>query len=123
MENCITVGEMIAETKELNRGAYSDSQLMKWLSDVDARLYQEVICTHVGIISAWSPYEHMEDPLLIPAAWREVYRHWLDAKIYLAGGETNRYNNAAALYNTALSNYTNWYNRTHRPLHQANITF
>ena len=50
MENCITVGEMIAETKELNRGAYSDSQLMKWLSDVDARLYQEVICTHVGSI-------------------------------------------------------------------------
>ena len=119
----MTVGDMIAQTRALNQGRYSDAQLMDWLSQVDARIYEAVLCIHAGGDTAWSPYEDMEDTLLVPMPYYELYRHFLDAKIYLAGGETNRYNNAAALYNTVLSEYKKWYNRTHGWGERTNITF
>lgn len=119
----MTVGDMIAQTRALNQGRYSDSQLMEWLSEADARIYEEVLCTHTGGDITWSPYENMGDSLIVPATFGELYRHFLDAKIYLAGGETNRYNNAATLYNTALSEYKKWYNRTHGWRERTNITF
>lgn len=119
----MTVGDMIAQTRALNQGRYSDAQLMDWLSEADARIYEEVLCTHTGGDITWSPYENMGDALIVPATFGELYRHFLDAKIYLAGGETNRYNNAAALYNTALTEYKKWYNRTHGWRERTNITF
>ena len=124
MEIYITVGEMIAEMRSLHHiREFSDKQMMDWLSQIDARIYKEVLCTHVGDIPQWHPYENMQLPLLIPFSHSDVYRHWLNAKVYLALGDTKRYNNAAELYNTALSEYMDWYNRTHKPLHRANITF
>ena len=119
----MTVGEMIAQTRVLNQGRYSDAQLMEWLSEADARIYEEVLRMHVCDNPSWNPYENMEDALIVPTPFCELYRHFLDAKIYLAGGETNRYNNAAALYNTALSEYKKWYNRTHGWRERTNITF
>ena len=111
--NKITVGEMIAETRALNRGEYTDAVLMGWLSEVDARLYEEVVRIHIDA-GDWTPYADPSAVLLAPAPYAALYRQYLDARIYQTNGESTRYNDAVSRFNAALRDYTNWYNRTHR---------
>ena len=109
----MTVGEMIAETRGLNRGAYTDAQLMAWLSEADARLYEEVVRIHIDA-GEWTPYADPGAQLLAPAAYAGLYRQYLDARIYQTNGESARYNDAVSRFQAALRDYTNWSNRNHR---------
>ena len=110
------INDVIAEVRSLCRGRYEDAQLMKWLSDVDALIYKEIIKTHEGAPDGeFVPYTDGESELIVPYVYGELYRLYLQAQIYLSNGEINDYNNSAALYAAARSKYANWYNRTHMP--------
>ena len=108
----MTVADIIAETRGLNRGEYTDAQLMSWLSQADGQIYEEVVRIHMDA-GDWAPYADPSAPLLVPDPYAGLYRHYLDARIYQTNGEAARANDAAAAYNAALREYTNWYNRTH----------
>ena len=54
-------------------------------------------------------------PLLAPAPYDGLYRHYVEAQIHYANGEMGRYNNACAAWNNALLTYRDFWCRSHMP--------
>ncbi len=112
--------DMIEEVKRLRPSEYEDTLLLKWLGEVEWSVFREIIQTHEG-----GEHIHFEglhsagQELLVPESYGSLYKHWLCAKIDENNQETGRYNNSAALFMTAWSDYANYYNRTHMPLQRA----
>ena len=44
-----------------------------------------------------------------------MYCYYLEAMIALHNMETSKYNQQMLAYNNAYTEFSNWYNRTHRP--------
>ena len=60
-----------------------------------------------------------ETELLIPWPYDEIYRWYLSMKICDANGETKKYSNEAAKYNSYWQGYFNAYNQAHMPKQYA----
>ena len=59
----------------------------------------------------------MTRTLLVPEPYAmDVYNYFLQSQIDKENMETAKYNQSAALYNSAYQSFTNYYNRTHRPI-------
>ena len=58
-------------------------------------------------------------PLLAPAPYDGLYRHYVEAQIHYANGELERYNNAMALWNNGLMTLRDHWCRGHMPRRQA----
>ena len=126
----MTVNDIIAlvDLKEPNN--YSPEEKIKWLSDLDGKIFKEVILTHAHGNEEFTPYNiHALDPvpegqtppdpedLLIEAPYGEdIYVHYLIARIAAGNAEVSRYNQQIAMYNAAYSQWWNHYNTTHHPL-------
>ena len=117
------INDVIAQTRALTRGKYEDAQLMEWLSQLDAKIYEDVLMHYEGHpTEPFQPYTDGESELIIPYVFSEVYKNYLDSKIYYSNGESLRYNAASQFFNEAYEDYKDWYRRTHAPLN-TNITF
>lgn len=53
--------------------------------------------------------------LVVPDTYADVYKYYLFAMVDFATGETARYTNSMLMFNAAYSDYSHWYNRTHKP--------
>ena len=51
-----------------------------------------------------------------PQAVDEPILRWLEAQIDYTNGEYEKYNNSIEMFNTAWTEYQNYYNRNHMPL-------
>ena len=116
----MTINDAIAKTDELHPNAYSRSDKIKWLSDVDHVVYNEIIKTHHDDESEteFSGYDDSTPgttELLIGAPYEDAYISFLEAKIDYYNGEINRYNNAILAYNDQFGEFANAYNRSHKP--------
>jgi hypothetical protein len=92
-----------------------------WLSFIDEIIINEVLKTHEGYDGRYDTFEgYSEDKLsvalIVPSPYDRLYTAYLKMKIDQENGETARYNNSAALYNTYMSEYRKHYNKTHMPL-------
>ena len=58
-------------------------------------------------------------PLLAPAPYDGLYRHYVEAQIHYANGELERYNNAMALWNNGLMTLRDHWCRGHMPRRQV----
>lgn len=65
----------------------------------------------------------LDTELIAPAPYDEMYVRWLEAQIDYANGEIGKYNNSIAVFNTAVTNFRNYYNRQHLPLQKNKIDF
>ena len=53
--------------------------------------------------------------LTAPVPYDEMYRHYVEAQIHYANGETARYNSAGSLWNNAFLTYRDYCARTETP--------
>lgn len=114
---------------------YGPDVKTRWLSYLDATIKREIIDTHelpaVTVTEtageteetteesgAFTGYtvEDMTAQLLVPFPHDELYIAYLKAKIDEENGETARYNNSVATFNSLLSDFAKAYNRDHMPL-------
>ena len=109
--------ELIERVRRLEESSYSDEQMLEWLSDLDGRVWNELMETHEGAPEeSFEGHTTGESELLIPWPYgREIYEAAMLAKIAEHNGETERYNQQAALFNARYAAYENQYNRTHLP--------
>ncbi|MCM1545261.1 MAG: hypothetical protein NC110_08180 [Ruminococcus sp.] len=109
-----------------NTNEIDDIDKIKWLSDLDGSIKENIIDTHEGTESViYEPYNNDTDrrtQLLVKEPYTELYIHWLMCQMYLNRGEVNLYNNAVELYNQSYSNFARYYNRTHMPKQKAKIS-
>ena len=114
----MTAGKIIAEVDALEPNQYTEEQKLEWLSDIDGKLFEEVISTHRDpVITKFQPHDSLESELLIPFPYgRDVYVHHLQAKIASENAEDRKYNQQTILTAAAYQSYTDMYNRTHLPI-------
>ena len=114
----MTIREAIDRADSLNMNQYSDELKIQWLSELDNRIYNDLILTHED-----NPFEEMIFPytedtvtLIADPPYDVLYASYLEAKIDEANEETTRYANSATRYNSQYSDYAKWYNRKHMPI-------
>ncbi len=94
----------------------------KWLYNLDARIFLNVISAHEGAGEAPNDYTDEDDSeLLLSAPDDELYLWYLASQIDAATGETERFNISIAKYNELYSDFTKRYTRTHTPLQNARL--
>lgn len=113
----MTVQQAIERANEMRCGnSASDEMKIRWLSELDGMIYNDVIKRHKGNESRTMP-EYTSDntnaELIVEAPYDMLYVYYLMMQIDLAASEINKYNASAQLYNSALVNYKNYYRRNH----------
>ena len=131
----MTVGEAIAQIRELKPNPYTDELLVRQLNNLDLSIYNELYLWHEGLHTVdeetgetvpqgppgFYDIKQPDTPLLVPEPYSELYGYYLAAQIDFLNGELARYNNSMVMYNTALSTYADYVNRTRMPLHRAAV--
>ena len=115
----MTIIDAINEIDALKPNTISQSDKIRWLSQLDGRIKTQIIDTHESaeeiIFKGYDDNTSKDTVLLVTAPYDNIYIRYLDAQIDYANGETRRYNNSSSLYNVAYRDYQNYYNRTHLP--------
>lgn len=117
----MTIKECIDIVDNAKPNQYSIKEKVMWLSFVDETIINDVLKTHEGYDGRYDDFKgYTEDklsvPLIVPSPYDRLYPQYIKMMIDSENGETARYNNSAALYNTYLNEYKKYYNKTHMPL-------
>jgi len=115
----MTIGEAVAVIDSRMVGnQYSFEEKIRWLSDLDKRIYAEIMsrradCEISGFVG-YTPQTDLNEPLLADGGYGDMYIYYLEAMINKANCEYSRYNNSMIMFNTIYSLFARQYNRTHR---------
>ena len=117
----MTIKECIDIVDNLKPNQYSVKEKVMWLSFIDEIIINEVLKTHEGYDGRYDDFSgYSEDklsvPLIVKSPYDRLYTAYLKMKIDGENGETARYNNSAALFNSYLMEYRKFYHKTHTPL-------
>ncbi len=112
--------EAINRIDALMHNTYSQDDKVKWLSDLDSDIKQQIIDNHEGgqsvSFNGYDANTPTDTVLLVPAPHDVMYLKWLEAQIHYYNGEYDKYNNAIIMYNTDYDAFQKHYTRTHKPL-------
>ena len=115
----MTIIEAIHGIDALKPNGYPQADKIKWLSDLDGTVKEQIIDTHEGgegvIFNGYDGQTDVSTELLVPAPFEDIYLKWLEARIDYANGEYGKYNNSITMFNSQYSAYANHYNRSHMP--------
>lgn len=118
----MNIQQAIERANEMRAGNSASPEMkIRWLSELDHIIYNDVILTHHTNVEPFKDYEDESTQLIAEKPYDKLYVYWLMAQIDLACSEFNKYNASLALFNEALNNYKAWYNRTHMPNQKAQI--
>ena len=136
----MTIGKVIETIDRLKNNRFKREDKVRWLSELDALIWQELIITHempvCGCGEGWEGRENVErvfpgypedapddTELLVKFPNDSLYLRWLESQIDLHNAEINKYNQSRAMFNSAYLTYTDWYNRTHMPKQVSGFRF
>lgn len=113
------ISEAIDTLDRIKPNQFSREEKVKWLSDIDLQIYEEIILTHEGEDILFNGYDEDTDiestALLVPSPYDELYIHALKRQVDLNNEEYAKYNNDSILFNSAYTNFYDWYNRHYAP--------
>ena len=117
--------DAITTIDAIKPNSYPIQMKVRWLSLLDGKVKKELIDTHEGGENVeFSGYtqESLDQTLLVPAPYDDMYIKWLEAQIDYANGEYGKYNNTITMYNNAYITYSKAYHREHLPKNTAKFT-
>ena len=115
----MTVSEAIGGFDRIRPNAYSLRDKIRWLSELDGRLYLEVLCTHAPFPTQPLPVYTEADgekELLVGKPYEDLYFKWLEQKTDYDNGETGSFLNSSAAFLSLYTEFRNHYHRTHTPI-------
>lgn len=112
----MTIGDAIETIDRAQPNQIEMAEKVRWLSELDGRVYHEILQTHRGFewvkYRPFDPNTPPQQPLLIPHPYDAVYLDYLEMKIADENRETYQYNNANQKYETKLQEYMDFVNRS-----------
>lgn len=115
----MTISQAITHFDSLTHNHISVPVKVVWLSTLDCLVHREILATHEGTepreFAGYSAGTDLDTQLLIPHPYDELYRWYLEMKVWDTLNEMAKYNNAAQKYNTVLLSYMDYINRSHTP--------
>lgn len=120
----MTIKDCIDMVDNLKPNQYTILDKVQWLSFIEGVIINDVLKTHEGYDGKYDDFSgYSEDklsvPLIVQSPYDRLYTAYLKMKIDEENGETARYNNSAAMFNSYMDEFKKYYNKTHMPL---NIT-
>lgn len=117
----MTIKECIDIVDNLKPNQYSIKEKVMWLSFIDEVIINDVLKTHEGYDGIYDDFTgYSEDKLsvrlIVTSPYDRLYPAYLKMKIDSENGETARYNNSVALFNSYMMEFRKYYNKTHMPL-------
>lgn len=116
----MTIIEAITRVDTVKPNTYSQTEKIKWLSELDGIIKAEIIDTHEGgenvAFSGYTAETDLNTKLLVPAPYDEVYIRYLEMQIDYANNEYGKYNNSMVMYNSVYTAFEKHYNRDHMPI-------
>jgi len=125
----VKISEAIAEVDNLKPNMYGTKDKIKWLSRLDARIYQEIVQTHERNEGeediTFTPYTEndTDKELLVAQPYDEIYVHWLEAQIDYSNMEYDSFNNSNAMFEAVFAQFRNAHNRCHEPKGETKIYY
>ena len=118
----MTYSKAIELVDERTANGYTTDDKVRWLMQLDQKIYDELIATHEQPRPCHRPEDcSPEDALLVREPYAEdIYINFLQARIAKENEETAKYNVAITLYNAAYADFAKLYNRQYRPRSQRN---
>lgn len=117
----MTIKECIDIVDNLKPNQYTIKDKVSWLTFIEEIIINDVIKTHEGYDGRYDGFTGYTEGklsvvLIVPSPYDRLYTEYLKMMIDKENGETTRYNNSAASFNTYMSEYRKHYNKTHMPL-------
>lgn len=117
----MTIKECIDLVDAVKPNQYSIEDKVEWLSYLDGTIINDVMKTHEGYDDKYDEFagytpDRLSDALIVPSPYDRLYTAYIKMKIDEENGETARYNNSATMFNSYLSEFKKYYNKTHMPI-------
>ena len=124
----MTVANILAEVDEIKPNTYDEAVKIKWLSQLDGKIFNDLLLTHEHdlvedeegnlVEPTFTAYTEEDEnvDVIAPDAYADLYRHYLFAQIDYSNGEADRFQNSMIMHNSALKEFYDYYNRTHKPI-------
>lgn len=116
----MTIQEAIDRVDMIKPNQFSFDQKLAWLSELDGKVFKELILTHENAVDpdyiGYDAETPTDTQLLVPFPYTDVYFFYLCSQIGLGNAEIAKYNNDKQLFNNAYLTYSDYYTRTHMPL-------
>jgi hypothetical protein len=123
----MTIMEALHRIDTLKPNTYTNPEKIKWLSILDGIIKAQIIDTHEGgenvVFEGYTDDVELTKELLVPAPYDDIYIHWLQTHIDYTNGEYGKYNNSAMMYNESFTAFSNYYNKTHKPISAGRFRF
>lgn len=125
----MNIRDALDQVDALKPNQFDERQKIYWLSQVDQRIYNDVVLRHEmdesmpATFGGYPPDVDQDTQLLAGAPFDALYRWWLEAMIDLGNGELGKYQNSMLLFNSAWNDFAKDYRRKHMPLGQQKIGF
>lgn len=116
----MTIQAAIETIDALKANLFTQSQKIKWLSDLDGLVWREIMLTHEGIAEdavfpGYNESNSLDIVLLVPEPYTDIYKHYMAAQMDITNRETGEYSKDMLLFNNAWQTYADYYNRHHVP--------
>ena len=105
----MTINDAVSMANSVTGQETDTALLVRWLSELDGqiafKLYRD---------ETFEPYDpaDLTTELLVPFPHDGIYRHHLEAMVYFANGEYDRYENARQMREKKLADFRSWMQRT-----------
>ena len=125
----MTIQAMIDRVDTLKPNMFPPHRKIAWLSDLDGKIWQEIVQEHEWMPSGirYEGYDQDTSPdteLLAPDAYADVYEHYLMAMMDNANRETGEYMKHMMMFNASWQTLCDYWNRKYMPkqiVHQFRI--
>ena len=117
----MTIAEAIELVDKFKPNSRSDEEKIAWLNDIDTIIKEEIINTHEDFddypFTGYNENTPQTTELLLPRRFgKEIYRYYIELQIDIINKESSRFNNAAALYQSAMQEFEFYWHKRHMPL-------
>lgn len=123
----MTLHEAITQSDDTNKNQYSTKQKIVWLSRAETMVKHDVIDAHEeadGVsFSGYDENTPLDTVLIMPQPYDECYIHWLQAQVYYANDETDRYNRSISMFNALFDAFKGHYKKNHKPKGSGRFRF
>ena len=111
----MTIAKVLAAADAVKPNAFSEEVKLQWINEAEGMVQTDVLLRAIDdvVTYEWPTDENTE--LLVKPPHDKLYLAYLIAMIDFTNGEYNKYANTVAMFNTHLSEYAAWFQRTYRP--------
>jgi len=114
----MTLATLITKIEKLRPSQFDKDELTDWVNEIESQVVDQIFNKAEGDEHVFTPYKYDEDydrELMLPEQHTDIYLHYLAAKIDYWNSEIERFNNSAAMYQSAWDSYAAEYRRNNMP--------